>query len=300
MSIAVHGPDGVLAAQFRSALEGVQLDIVKANEILSSADALSLPPKSCLSPAKHALTQADSLVSDLLTGCEFAPQIKAQKLFATTSNVISWDSCVRHATVEQLCYLRAGAQVGGRSMIEPSVETDAVRVNANGLTVSSYTFVVQAMLGVATIGIPVVAACAVCSRNVISDAPRSDHNSLLIHAGSHSEMLNSHIHKPVVSELMRFFKLHGYATCQGDYGGDHRHSADLTVLHYYDVGKHLRIDVKTCVDFNRSNGPRGFDVHLGLMETRCTYEHRGSSVKCFAITASGGLGPQAIALLASL
>ena len=57
-------------------------------------------------------------------------------------------------------------------MIEPSVETDAVRVNANGLTVSSYTFVVQAMLGVATIGIPVVAACAICSRNVVSDAPR--------------------------------------------------------------------------------------------------------------------------------
>jgi len=66
---------------------------------------------------------------------------------------MSWDYCVRHATVEHLCYLRAGAQVGGRSMIEPSAETDAVRVHAKDLTVSSYTFVVQAMLGVATIDV---------------------------------------------------------------------------------------------------------------------------------------------------
>ena len=81
-------------------------------------------------------------------------KLKLKSFFATTSNVISWDYCVRQATVpvEQ----RAGAQVGGRSMIEPSAETDAVRLNANGLTVPSYTFVVQAMLGVATIGIPVV------------------------------------------------------------------------------------------------------------------------------------------------
>ena len=79
------------------------------------------------------------------------------------------------------------------------------------------------MLGISTIGIPVVDACAVCSRNVTSDAPRSDRSraSLLIHAGSHSELLNSHIHKPVVTELVRFFKLHGFATCTGDYGGEH-------------------------------------------------------------------------------
>jgi hypothetical protein len=123
---------------------------------------------------------------------------------------------------------------------------------------------------------------------------------LLIHAGSHSELLNSHIHKPVVTELVRFFKLHGFAACYGDYGGEHRHSADLTVLHYYDMGQHMRIDVKTCVDFNVSNGHRGFDEHLRLMESRCTYEHRGSAVVCFAITASGGLGPKAISLLAEL
>ena len=78
VSVAVHGQDGVLAAQFKSALEGVRLDVVKANEILSSADDLSLPPKTCLTPAKNALAQADSLVTELLTGCEFAPQIKAQ------------------------------------------------------------------------------------------------------------------------------------------------------------------------------------------------------------------------------
>ena len=128
------------------------------------------------------------------------------------------------------------------------------------------------MLGMPTIGIPVVDACAVCSTNVASDAPRDDRTSLLIHAGSHSELLNSHIHKPVVTELVRFFKLHGFSACYGDYGGEHRHSADLTVLHYYDTGKHMRIDVKTCVDFNVSNGRRGFDEHLGLMESRCTFE----------------------------
>ena len=58
--------------------------------------------------------------------------------------------------------------------------------------------------------------------------------------------------------------------------------------------------MKTCVDFNVSNGPRGFDMHLGLMETRCIYEHRGSPVVCFAMTASGGLGPATIKLLATL
>ena len=54
-----------------------------------------------------------------------------------------------------------------------------------------------------------------------------------------NELLNSHIHKPIVAQLIRFFKLHGFATCQGDYGGEHRHSADFTILHYYDVVKHL-------------------------------------------------------------
>ena len=141
-----------------------------------------------------------------------------------------------------------------------------------------------------------------CVREMLhdSDAPRSDQASLLIHAGSRSELLNSHIHKPIVTELIRFFKLHGFAACMGDYGGEHRHSADLTVMHYYDVGRHMRIDVKICVDFNVSNGRRRIDEHLSLMESRCTYEHRGSAIVCFAITAFGGLGPAAIALLATL
>ena len=71
-------------------------------------------------------------------------------------------------------------------------------------------------------------------------------------------------------------------------------------MHYYDVGQHMRIDVKTCVDFNVSNGRRRFDEHLGLMESRCIYEHGGSAVVCLAVTASGGLGPAAISLLAEL
>ena len=98
-----------------------------------------------------------------------------------------------------------------------------MRVHASGLTVSGYTFVIQAMLGMPTIGIPVVDACAVCSTNVVSDAPRprDDQASLLIHASNHSELLNSHIHKPIVTELIRFFKLRGFAACLGDYGGEH-------------------------------------------------------------------------------
>ena len=48
------------------------------------------------------------------------------------------------------------------------------------------------------------------------------------------------------------------------------------------------------------NRPRGLDIHLGLMETRCTYGHQGSTVVCFVVIASGGLGPAAIKLLASL
>ena len=130
VSTAVHGQDGILTAQFGSALEDVRLDVEKANAVLGSADASSLPPKTCLMIAKNALTQAESLVTELLAGCEFAPQIKAQMPFATTSNVISWDYCVWHATVEQLRYLRAGVQVGGRSMFEPTPITDTVRVHA--------------------------------------------------------------------------------------------------------------------------------------------------------------------------
>ena len=50
VSTAVHGQDGILAAQFKSALENVRLDVEKANVILGSAaaDAPSLPPKTCL------------------------------------------------------------------------------------------------------------------------------------------------------------------------------------------------------------------------------------------------------------
>ena len=80
-----------------------------------------------------------------------------------------------------------------------------------------------------------VDACAVCSRNVEPDAPRSNRASLLLHAGSHSELLNNHIHKPIVAELIRFFKLHGFAACTGECGGEHRHSADLTVMHYSSI-----------------------------------------------------------------
>ena len=42
-TVVVHGQDGILVAQFKSALEDVRLDVVKANKILSSADDASLP-----------------------------------------------------------------------------------------------------------------------------------------------------------------------------------------------------------------------------------------------------------------
>ena len=91
VSVVMHGHDGILAAQFKSALEDVRLDVVKANEILCSTNDSPLPPKTCLSTARNALAQAESLVTEFLTRCEFARQIKVQKPFATTSNVISWD-----------------------------------------------------------------------------------------------------------------------------------------------------------------------------------------------------------------
>ena len=33
-----------------------------------------------------------------------------------------------------------------------------------------------------------------------------------------------------------------FVACSGDYGGEHRHSADLTVMHYYDVGPSTHAD----------------------------------------------------------
>ena len=83
------------------------------------------------------------------------------------------------------------------TVFEPATVFDVVRarVRADGLTVSSYTFAFQALLRVLMIGIPIVDACEVCSRNVVSDAPRIDRNPLSIHACSHSELLNNHIYK---------------------------------------------------------------------------------------------------------
>ena len=137
-------------------------------------------------------------------------------------------------------------------MIEPSLLSDVQRVHASGLGVTGYTYLVQAMLGIPSLGIPIVDSCAICSKGVNPVVHRSNTDSLIVHAGSHAELLNSFIHKPVVTELVRFFRIHGFATCAGDYGGDHRHSADLTVLHYYSPGEHLRIDVKSSCDFNLS------------------------------------------------
>ena len=185
-------------------------------------------------------------------------------------------------------------------MIEPSLLSDVQRVHASGLGVTGYTYLVQAMLGIPSLGIPIVDSCAICSKGVNPVVHRSNTDSLIVHAGSHAELLNSFIHKPVVTELVRFFRVHGFATCAGDYGGDHRHSADLTVLHYYSPGEHLRIDVKSSCDFNKSNRKRCLALHLTQKERNCRIQHLGSRVLPFVVTASGAMGPEAIKLLSAL
>ena len=71
-------------------------------------------------------------------------------------------------------------------------------------------------------------------------------------------------------------------------GRGHVHSADISVEAWYGPSHHLRIDVKSSVDYGKSNRIRagGIQAHLTHVEDDCRAQHGLSEVTPFAITAS--------------
>ena len=98
---------------------------------------------------------------------------------------------------------------------------------------------------------------------------RDHRDSGIMHAAGHFELLNRYIHKPVVVELFNCFRLHGFNVVYGDLGQEyyngrgHVHSADISVEAWYGPSHHLRIDVKSSVDYGKSNSRRsgGIQAH---------------------------------------
>ena len=71
---------------------------------------------------------------------------------------------------------------------------------------------------------------------------------------------------------------------------------------WYGPSHHLQIDVKSSVDYGKTNSRRqgGIQAHFAHIEDDCRAQHGLSEVTPFAITAPGGMGDNAIKLLAEL
>ena len=96
-------------------------------------------------------------------------------------------------------------------------------------------------MGLEPVGMPKVDQClktlpTPCARPAINAGVSRHHaESGIMHAASHFELLNKYIHKPIVVELFKCFRLHGFNVVYGDLGPEyyngrgHVHSADITV-----------------------------------------------------------------------
>ena len=187
-------------------------------------------------------------------------------------------------------------QFGARSWMEPFEDRDA------SLSVPDYLVASRLALCLPPRALPVRPDCARCHRGVsfecLDGGPGL--SAVEMHAGSHGDLLNSFVHKPVVGALVRMFRLHGWSASFGDEigSGPHAHSADLTVCDFYGVGEHLRIDVKSGCEFNASN--RSSPGWARGRECSTYTQHAGSTVLPFVLGVGGSLGPAACKLLKQL
>ena len=119
------------------------------------------------------------------------------------------------------------------------------------------------------------------------------------HAASHGGRLNARIHLPAVAQVIRMVRQHGYAAVPGDIDGvGHEHSADVTVVDWFARGVHLRIDVKSGVEFGQTN------QHTAdwskACEARTRRQHGRSPVLPFVVGVAGGLGRAAARFIKQL
>ena len=175
----------------------------------------------------------------------------AQKRLAAVTRVGLWQTAVASSTPWHLRWLTAGAEVGGRSWVE--VHPD----NQLRLTQQGFVLCSQFCLGLPVTAVPCTEVCSACCASLPGGFEPEDllFPSVASHATGHGELLGAHCHTPLVAAVEALFMSHGHAVVRGDLDppGTHRHSADLTVLHWNGPGRHLRVDVKTGCECGASN-----------------------------------------------
>ena len=127
-------------------------------------------------------------------------------------------------------------------------------------------------------------------------------SALEMHAASHSDLMNRYLHKVVVPVVVEMFRLHGFSArsvvpdeCTHPVPP---HSCDVIVYNYYRSGSHLRIDVKTGVEFGASNRSRSLWAESRERDT--VRQHGSTPVLPFVLGVAGSVGPRAASLLRSL
>ena len=91
------------------------------------------------------------------------------------------------------------------------------------------------------------------------------------------------------------FNLHNYQYIFDAIEGGHQtHSTNVTVLDYCGVNKHMRIDVKSSADCDRTNMGTGLVQRVVSVEKARVRLHGGSAFVPFVVTVSSVLGPAAM------
>ena len=239
----------------------------------------------------------ESFLSDRL-----AHHKHASKRLAAITRADLWLCAVSLATPAQLAVLRAGTSFGSRSWVEPYPCAQA------SLPKDAYLVAMQQSLGLPLANLPraptgsgLGSLCAVdsCHHPVIDYSSPDPLDHVHTHAASHGELLGSHVHKPITRLLVRMFSIHGHTAVLGDVGsGPFPHSADVTVLHWFGVGDHLRLDVKSVAEFGATN--RSVPELLAARETKTRREHSPCSVTPFVVGVAGSLGLSALGVVARL
>ena len=175
---------------------------------------------------------------------------------------------------------------------------------AKSLSMCSADF---AMVSQIQLGLPLTALHGALPCQRCSDPQPLTLEGLLQHTASHGGVLwNSHLHAPIVSEIVAASLAHGVRAVHGESGSarsGHPHSADVRLLHWSGPACHLRVEVKTGAEFGvsalSSFGP-ACGRFVGSLDALARAQHAPSPVAAFSIDALGCPSPSALAFLGEL
>ena len=144
-----------------------------------------------------------------------------------------------------------------------------------------------------------------CQRCFVARPPTFE--GLLQHTASHGGVLwNSHLHSPMVFEVIAASIAHGVRAVHGEGGSaraGHSHSADARLLNSFGHAFHLRVAVKTGSEFGvsalGSAGP-ACGRFISSLDALARAQHAPRSVAAFSISALGCLSSSALAFLSKL